>query len=74
MAHFYGSMDGVGKTTRTATGTKNTGLSAHVRGWDLGVYVDLRVDADGKDVIEVYRTGGSNNSTRTHVATIKEGC
>jgi len=59
MAHFYGSMQG-GRGETTRTGTKNSGLSAHIRGWNVGVLVDVK-HVDGKDIIEVRRTGGSNN-------------
>lgn len=58
MAHFYGSMRGNrGQTTRM--GTKQSGFSAHIRGWDIGVKV-IMVHRDGNDVIQVYRTSGSN--------------
>ena len=62
MARFYGSMQGNrGETTRM--GTPNSGLSAHIRGWDVGVKVFLSVDEDtGKDYVQVYRTGGSKGA------------
>ena len=61
MAHFYADMKGVrGETSRT--GTKNSGISAHIRGWDVGCRVSLWHDRDrNEDVITVYKTGGSNN-------------
>jgi len=59
MARFYGSMQGTrGEATRMGD-TKN-GFDAHVRGWNVGVRITCRVDKDGKDVIEVWETGGSN--------------
>lgn len=34
---------------------------AHVRGWDVGVVAVAEIDrASGKDVVRVYRTGGSH--------------
>jgi len=60
MSHFYGSMQGSrGEATRC--GTKNSGFTAHIRGWDIGVEVWLRYDEKKKcDVVEVQLTGGSN--------------
>ena len=59
MAHFYGSMKGSrGETTRM--GTTNSGMTAHVRGWNLGVRVYLTHNGmTGKDEVSVYRTSGS---------------
>ena len=60
MSHFYGDLQGNrGSTTRC--GTKEGGLTAHVRGWDVGVRVECRYDEKlGRDVISVYQTSGSN--------------
>lgn len=58
MARFYGSMKGSrGQTTRM--GSPASGMTAHIRGWHVGVRVEI-VDNEGKDQIIVYRTGGSN--------------
>ena len=43
-------------------GHKNTGITATVNGWDIGVRVEARVDEEGQDSFIVYRTGGSNGS------------
>ena len=59
MAHFYGSINGRGGSQTTRTGTKGTGLIAHIRGWDIGARVELS-HVDGRDVVRVYRTSGSN--------------
>lgn len=59
MAHFYASVHGSRETTATKTGTKKSGMSAHVRGWNVGVDVRLS-HVNGKDVVQVYRTSGSN--------------
>lgn len=57
MAHFYGSMQGSrGQVTRM--GTKNSGMTAHIRGWNIGAKVVL-THRNGVDVVEVYRTSGS---------------
>lgn len=44
-------------------GTKNSGVSGHIRGWDLGIRVSCAVNEKGVDVCDVYRTGGSNHRT-----------
>jgi hypothetical protein len=54
-------------------GTAKSGLSGHIRGWDVGVQVYLDVDSNGDDVVEVYRTGGSNGFTSDRlIATITQ--
>jgi hypothetical protein len=58
MAHFYGSIRGKAKTQGTRCGTKNGGMSAHIRGWRIGARVELR-HVDGKDVVQVFATNGS---------------
>jgi hypothetical protein len=58
MAHFYGMMNGGTGGPRTKTGTKKTGLSAHIRGWHVGCFVECKYK-DGKDIIEIYETKGS---------------
>ena len=60
MAHFYGDLQGC-RGAATRMGTKNSGISAHIRGWDFGVRVSVRWDeAKQKDVVSVRLTGGSN--------------
>jgi hypothetical protein len=63
MAHFYGSMVGDrGEVTRR--GSKNSGLHAHVRGWDSGVSVSAVYNApSGRNIFTIGITGGSNNSS-----------
>ena len=61
MSHFYGNMQGSrGETTRC--GTKQSGIWAHTRGWNVGVYVSVN-HVNGKDICCVYRTKGSNGSS-----------
>lgn len=62
MAHFYGSMNG-GRGETTRTGHKTTGMSAHLRGWNIGTRVQV-VHRNGADVVEVYATTGSNAGHR----------
>ena len=57
MAHFYGSMSN-GKGEATRAGSKVSGLSAHIRGWNVGVSVRI-AHLNGVDTVKVYRTSGS---------------
>ena len=59
MSQFYGSIKGSGKTESTRGGSKNSGINAHVRGWDVGVEIE-GVHFDGRDIFNVYVTSGSN--------------
>ena len=66
MAHFYASMQGSrGEATRV--GTKSSGLTAHIRGWDIGARVELS-HRDGRDYVRIYRTGGSNGGSDQLIA------
>ena len=66
MAHFYGEIQGSrGATTRC--GTKNSGMTCHVRGWDIGVKLQVS-HKDGQDYIEVRVTSGSNEKTPDKLA------
>ncbi len=58
MAQFYGNVQG-NRGEATRMGTKNSGMTAHIRGWDVGAYVVLQ-HVDGVDVVRVYKTKGSN--------------
>jgi len=64
MARFYGEMYGSARTPTSRIGNTVSGLTAHIRGWDIGVFVECRVNRHGRDVIEVYRTNGSNDNSR----------
>jgi len=71
MAQFYGSIEGTGRTTATRTGTKSSGMTAHIRGWNVGARVVLQ-HVDGVDMVRVYETGGSNGGSETLVAEFPE--
>lgn len=61
MSRFYGSMKGArGETTRC--GNSISGITAHVRGWDIGAEAYVRCLTTGEDIVSVYVTGGSNGS------------
>ncbi len=61
VARFYGEVDG-GRSCASRTGSKSAGMSGHIRGSNVGARVRCYVNVDGQDVIEVYRTGGSNGN------------
>lgn len=43
-------------------GTPGSGISAHVRGWDVGVKVYGYVQ-DGRDAFDIHLTGGSHDAS-----------
>jgi hypothetical protein len=64
MARFYASISGKARTVATRTGTPDTGITGHVRGWNVGVRVDGG-ETGGVDEFDIYSTGGSNSPTDT---------
>ena len=62
MSRFYGSIDVPGKTAVTRGGSRLSGLSGHLRGWNCGVFVEVTDDC-GKDKFTIYKTGGSNSKS-----------
>jgi hypothetical protein len=62
MSRLYGSLSGSASTAATRCGSKSSGISAHVRGWDVGVQVDGYVNCE-VDTFGIYATGGSNGSS-----------
>tara|TARA_Y100000310_G_scaffold338871_1_gene429775 strand:+ start:1591 stop:1827 length:237 start_codon:yes stop_codon:yes gene_type:complete len=62
MARFYGTIKGsAGEASRIGHAT--TGIHAHIRGWGIGVRVQLSVDSKtGQDKIHVWKTSGSAGS------------
>jgi len=72
MSRFYGELYGRAGIRVTREGTAGSGLTAHARGWNVGVYVICEAEGD-KDVIKVYRTGGSNNPDSRELIAVVEG-
>lgn len=72
MARFRATIKGQrGEASRL--GSAKSGIVARVRGWDVGVQVVADVDADGRDVLHVFRDGGSNGrGAVVLVATIRQ--
>ena len=72
MGHFYGEIQG-NRGEATRMGTKSSGFVAHIRGWNVGCRVVCDVDEDGYDVIDVYKTKGSNDYGSSElISTLKE--
>lgn len=62
MSHFYGEINSQGKVI-SKRGFKAYGMTAHIRGWHVGVFVDIYHNEEtGKDEIKVYRTTGSGQN------------
>lgn len=74
MAQFRGTVQGSrGEASRL--GSKKGGLDTEANGWFCGVRVYAHYDEEtGKDVFDIYRTGGSSRRTSSKlIATITEG-
>lgn len=63
MAQFYASIQGArGEATRL--GHKTSGITGHIRGWNLGGRVNMEYDERAKiDVCEIEVTSGSGGGT-----------
>jgi len=59
MSKFYGTLTGSAKNSVTRRG--HTHLTAHLRGWNKGIRVEITEDDKGVEIYNVYETGGSNN-------------
>lgn len=69
MARFIGEVQGKAKTKASRLGSEKSGLMAHVRGWNVGVFIRCEV-VDGKDIIKIFRTNGSNDPVIGELITI----
>ena len=58
MSRFYGEIQG-NRGPATRQGSEASGVHGHIRGWNVGGRVEV-YDRDGRDVVEVAATGGSN--------------
>ena len=59
MARFYASIQG-NRGEATRMGTRNSGITGHVRGWSVGARVECTVNTAGEDVVEIWLTSGSD--------------
>ncbi len=58
MAQFYADIQG-NRGGASRMGTKSSGITGHIRGWNIGARMTVTHE-DGRDVVRVYKTGGSN--------------
>lgn len=68
MAHFIGVVSGRAKTEASRLGSKESGISGHIRGWDQGgrVVCEYNKTLD-MDLITIYATTGSNGAGSSQV-------
>ncbi|KKN12233.1 hypothetical protein LCGC14_1018500 [marine sediment metagenome] len=55
----------------TRTGSKKSGMDAHVRGFNIGARTWM-MHEKGQDIVRVYLTKGSRGSGSTELLTIRE--
>lgn len=61
MSRFYASIEGSARTKATRCGTKKSGISGHIRGWNLGIRVEGSHQEFG-DTFTAWLTSGSAGS------------
>ena len=62
MAHFIGEVQG-NRGSVSRTGSKKSGIDAHIKGWNIGARVQLTHNNEtGQDTLTVYKTEGSNSN------------
>ena len=59
MARFYASIQG-NRGEATRMGTEKSGISGHIRGWEVGCSVQIWVNDKGEDEVAIALTSGSN--------------
>lgn len=64
MSRFYAEIHGSAQTSATRCGSASSGISGHIRGWDVGVAVEGEQDYESpaSDRFYVYATSGSNGT------------
>ena len=70
MAQFLAEIQG-SKGAVTRLGTKNSGITCKVNGWHVGARVEI-AHVNNKDVVKVYKTGGSSGGTEVLISKYKE--
>lgn len=62
MARFKGDIEG-SRGTASRLGSEASGMTAHIRGWNLGIRIYAQSDNDNPDDdgFTLYVTGGSND-------------
>ena len=61
MSRFYASIQGNTETEATRRGTAKSGISGHIRGWDIGIAVKCHVDDQDRDIVTAWVTPGSTD-------------
>lgn len=56
------TISGHGHSTSKSCFDSN-GISAHLRGWDSGIKIEMTLDENDNPVFELWTTGGSNNAS-----------
>lgn len=62
MSKYYGEVSGIGHKTSKTAGS-DTGIIAHIRGWNFGI--EVRITSD--DEITAWLTGGSNAPSKRSI-------
>ena len=70
MAQFYAEIKG-NRGGASRMGTKSSGIYGHIRGWNIGAMVDIS-HVNGKDIVTVYKTSGSNGSRQEVIVEFTE--
>jgi hypothetical protein len=67
MAHFIADLEGQ-RASRSTIGSKQSGIVAEAAGWRIGARIEMSHE-HGRDVVRVYKTGGSGDSERRELVT-----
>ena len=59
MAHFIGGVEG-NRGPASRLGSAKSGIEAYARGWDIGALIRCWVDENGRDIVSISLTSGSN--------------
>lgn len=68
MAHFFGEIQG-NRGAASRSGSADSGLSGHIRGWRVGAAVEMRAE-DKTDICNIYATTGSTGRSREFLGTL----
>ena len=58
MSRFYAEIQG---SRGAATRQGSTDIYGHIRGWNIGVFINCFIDETGEDVVAIDLSGGSHN-------------
>ena len=68
MAHFFSRIQG-NREAVTRLGSKNSGITAEARGWNVGAVI-VGNHRSGRDYFHFYANGGSNNGNREYIGKV----